>query len=43
MQFPKEETERLMVFASSSLIPLEPDFEILSDPARSTIVRRPFL
>jgi hypothetical protein len=43
MQFPKEDTERLIVLASSNLIPLEPDFEILSEPARSTIVKRPFL
>ena len=43
MQFPKEETERLIVFASSNLIPFEPDLEILSDPARSTIVNKPFL
>lgn len=43
MQFPKEETEILIFFASSNRTPFDPDFEILSEPAKSTIVSRPFL
>ena len=43
MQFPKEDTEMFIFLASSSLKPLDPDFDILSEPARSTIVSKPFL
>lgn len=36
--FPRAEILLLMFLASKSLYPFEPDFETLSDPARSTIV-----
>ena len=43
IQLPKAAIEVLIFFASSKRIPSLPDLDIRSEPARSTIVRSPFL
>lgn len=43
MQFDRAAIDLLIVLASYNLIPSEPVFDNLSEPAKSTIVRRAFL